>query len=68
LAQPPVTGTEEKAKARAQKYLFEAENELNEDRNKLDILGHNDSQPSEPPHESSEAEMVGSNIKKQGDE
>lgn len=51
MNQPPVTGTEEKAKARAQKYLFDAENDLEEDRNKQDILGHKDNDsPAEQPH------------------
>lgn len=51
MGQPPVTGTGEKAKARAQKYLFDAEKDLEEDRNKQDILGHKDNEaPTEQPH------------------
>lgn len=47
--QPPVTGTEEKAKARAQKYLFDAEQDLENDRDRQDILGKKDA-PDEQPH------------------
>jgi len=49
VSQPPISGTEEKAKARAQKYLFDSERSLDEDRDKQDILGHKDA-PTEPPH------------------
>lgn len=42
VTQPPISGTEEKAKARAQKYLFDADQELEDARNKEDILGHKD--------------------------
>lgn len=48
--QPPVSGTEEKAKARAQKYLFNAEQDLEDARNRQDILGKKDDAPSEQPH------------------
>ncbi len=47
---PPVSGTEEKAKARAQKYLFDAERDLDEARDKQDILGHKVDEPTEMPH------------------
>lgn len=40
MTQPPISGTEEKAKARAQKYIFDAERDLDEARNRQDILGH----------------------------
>jgi hypothetical protein len=51
LGQAPVTGTEEKAKARANKYLFDTESDLESDRNKQDILGHKDTDvPTEQPH------------------
>lgn len=51
MSQPPISGTEEKAKARAQKYLFDSGVDTDDDENKLDILGHHDS-PNEPPHTS----------------
>ena len=51
LGQPPLTGTGEKAKARAQKYLFDAEKDLDDDRDRQDILGHKDKEaPTEQPH------------------
>lgn len=50
VAQPPISGTEEKAKARAQKYLFNAEQDLEDDRNRQDILGKKDDKPAEQPH------------------
>ena len=51
VSQPPISGTEEKAKARAQKYLFDAENDLNKDRDAQDILGHDkQDRPTEQPH------------------
>lgn len=49
VSQPPISGTEEKAKARAQKYLFDADREVKEASDKVDILGNKDT-PSEPPH------------------
>lgn len=55
MPQPPVSGTEEKAKARAQKYLFDTEQDLNDTRNQQDILeakpannNNNDSIPKKP--------------------
>lgn len=56
IAQPPISGTEEKAKARAQKYLYEADKDLDEARDKQDILGHKDDTPTEPPHVSTHTE------------
>ena len=56
VTQPPISGTEEKAKARAQKYLFDTENDLEESRNREDILGHNDS-PTEQPHIASDKDQ-----------
>lgn len=50
ITQPPISGTEEKAKARAQKYLFETDNELEEAAKKLDILGDKEDTPAEQPH------------------
>lgn len=50
ISQPPISGTEEKAKARAQKYLFDADQDVKEAEDKLDILGRHNSGPSEPPH------------------
>ena len=38
MTQPPISGTEEKAKARAQKYLFDTEKDLDEAREEQDIL------------------------------
>ena len=46
MTQPPISGTEEKAKARAQKYLFEANGEEGEE---LDVFGKKKG-PEEPPH------------------
>lgn len=42
MTQPPVSGTEEKAKARAQKYLFDTEKDLDDARNQQDILNKKD--------------------------
>lgn len=50
ISQPPISGTEEKAKARAQKYLFDTERDLTEARDKQDILGKKDDTPTEQPH------------------
>lgn len=50
MAQPPISGTEEKAKARAQKYLFNAEQDLEDARNRQDILGKKEDKPTEQPH------------------
>lgn len=50
MAQPPISGTEEKAKARAQKYLFNAEQDLEDERNRQDILGKKEEKPTEQPH------------------
>lgn len=49
ISQPPISGTEEKAKARAQKYLYDSQRDIDDAREKLDILGHKNS-PSEQPH------------------
>ncbi|MDB5183928.1 MAG: rane protein of unknown function [Candidatus Saccharibacteria bacterium] len=49
MAQPPISGTEAKAKARAQKYTYDSQRDIDEARDKLEILGHN-SAPIEPPH------------------
>lgn len=46
MTQPPISGTEEKAKARAQKYLFEANGEEGEE---LDVFGKKKA-AEEPPH------------------
>ena len=51
ISQPPISGTEEKAKARAQKYLFDAGVDTDNDATKLDIMGHGKA-PEEPPHTS----------------
>ncbi len=45
----PVSANEEKAKARAQQYLYDADNELQKAQNEIDILGKKD-EPTEPPH------------------
>lgn len=50
LAPVPTTDTEKKAEERAQKYLFDAEKELEEDRIKQDILGHKTEPLTEQPH------------------
>ncbi|MDB5177179.1 MAG: rane protein of unknown function [Candidatus Saccharibacteria bacterium] len=49
VSQPPISGTEEKAKARAQKYLFDADQDIKDAADKADILGHDDT-PTEAPH------------------
>lgn len=51
MSQPPISGTEEKAKARAQKYLFDTDQSLENARNETDILNR-PSTPTEPPHTS----------------
>ena len=48
ISQPPISGTEEKAKARAQKYLFESEQDLREAEDSIDILGHKDTLTEQP--------------------
>lgn len=48
MPQPPVTGIEEKAKARAQKYLFNAERDAKEAADRVDVLGRNDAQTEQP--------------------
>lgn len=51
VAQPPISGTEEKAKARAQKYLFDADKAVDDARSEVDILGRNHRDaPTEAPH------------------
>lgn len=52
MSQPPVSGTEEKAKARAQKYLFDADRDVEEARIKTDDLLRRKDTPTEPPHTS----------------
>lgn len=49
ITQPAMNGTEEKAKARAQKYLFDAERDIDEARDRQDILNAKE-HPDEPPH------------------
>jgi hypothetical protein len=49
VSQPPISGTEEKAKARAQKYLYDSQRDIDDARDKLDVLGRKDG-PDEPPH------------------
>jgi hypothetical protein len=49
VTQPPISGTEEKAKARAQKYLYETEKDLQPADDKRDIFGRNET-PTEQPH------------------
>ncbi len=49
VTQPPISGTEEKAKARAQKYLYDSQRDIDDAREKMEILGHKDT-PAEPPH------------------
>lgn len=53
ITQPPISGTEEKAKTRAQKYLFESDKQLDETRDAIDIFGHKDA-PTEQPHTSTQ--------------
>lgn len=48
VTQPPISGTEEKAKARAQKYLFDAEQDLDIARDHQDVLGHDDKLTEQP--------------------
>ena len=52
VTQPPISGTEEKAKTRAQKYLFESDKQLDDARDAIDIFGHKVT-PTEQPHTSS---------------
>ncbi len=52
IGQPPVSATEEKAKARAQKYLYEADQNVEQARDEIDILGRGKQAPDEPPHTS----------------
>jgi hypothetical protein len=49
ISQAPINGTEEKAKARAQKYLYDSQRDIDDAREKLDVLGSKDA-PTEPPH------------------
>lgn len=49
VAPVPISGTEEKAKARAQKYLFDAQKDIDVAADKLDIIGKPKA-PEEPPH------------------
>lgn len=49
ISQPPISGTEEKAKARAQKYLFDSQRDIDEAREKLEVLGRKELQ-NEAPH------------------
>ena len=52
MSQPPISGTEEKAKARAQKYIFDSEREIKEASDRIDIFGSDNKAPTEPPHTS----------------
>lgn len=49
IAQTPISGTEEKAKARAQKYLFDAQKDITDAENKMDTIAKPKA-PEEPPH------------------
>ena len=49
ITPPPMGGTQEKATARAQKYIFDSERDVDEARNRIDILGGTKA-PTEPPH------------------
>lgn len=49
MSQPPISGTEEKAKARAQKYIFDSERDIKETEDRIDIFG-GAKPPTEPPH------------------
>jgi len=51
--QPPVSGNEEKAKARAQKYLYDSQRDIDDAQDKADILRHRKDAPTEPPHSDS---------------
>jgi hypothetical protein len=46
---PPTSGIEQKAKARAQKYLYDSQEDIDKAREEIDIFGHKDN-PTEPPH------------------
>ncbi len=50
ISQPPISGTEEKAKSRAQKYLFDVENDLSNARDAQDVLKRKNEILSEQPH------------------
>lgn len=54
--QPPISMTEEKAKARAQKYLYESDQDIEKARDAADILGHKKDAPTEQPHTSANHE------------
>ena len=47
VSQPPISGTEEKAKARAQKYIFDSQRDIDEAQRQIDILSN---KKDEPPH------------------
>ena len=64
VTQPPISGTEEKAKARAQKYLFDTEASLGEARDAEDILKHKDNSPTEQPHTTTSAEKSDEDYKR----
>lgn len=49
VAPPPVSGTEEKAKARAQKYMFDSQKDIDTAADKLDVIGKPKG-ADEPPH------------------
>ncbi len=48
---PPISGTQEKAKARANKYIYDSEKELDDARNRDDILGKKHSNHDDEPHD-----------------
>lgn len=48
MTQPPISGTQEKAKARAQKYIFDSANDVDDARKSLDLL---DKKTNEAPHQ-----------------
>ncbi len=49
VSQAPISGTEEKAKARAQKYIFDAQRDIDEARDKLEELGPDHDKPTPQP-------------------
>ncbi len=48
MTQPPISGTQEKAKARAQKYIFDSASDVEAARKSLDLV---ENKPEEAPHE-----------------
>lgn len=49
MVQPPTSGIENKAKARAQKYIFDSATEVKQAEERLDILNNRDTKSDEPP-------------------